>query len=894
MHRQPSKPLPTTTAPITPSLSPPQSPSFFSARWRTPGSVPPPKRRRLSTPGRAASSSVQDQFIDFDQARAESERRLLDVWDRLAERYSRRIDEDDIIDIVTGDVIKDRGVLRSMGRWEVGRFADEDEGNDDRSTGEEEEVLEEESTDELDCLGDSAEEADLSLLGRSVIRSRAIDPDDPDDAELLKEFSEAERRRKEICGSEEEDVYTADDADHSAQNSDHRADSDDESDDEVQVLESAPHTPSQDHVSDSDDDFCPWGEDDVYLPVEVTEIENIEPDVIPKLLSSPPAAPPSPNKPNKPLRKSSTSPAKPTKNPPRPPPPQLQTPPRSSSSVPPAEVEDIEPFAIPLLSPSPTPTCPESERSVSHPRTRSSGLRPKPSKSRTLFRVEDSETPPPRLDLTTMSIGNKRPSPIKALKKTKSQAVVAGTPQPQSTVQERRLKTEVVIVEQPRSQSRAREVEGGRRTERGQKILKGKGKLVLTPEKVDEKKTPQQRSYEVHNLDLGYDSDSPGVGTDTSAPSSPLKGKGKAVAFTASSRGNQTSPRKRIEDLAPTDENVTRKRKRVSDIHVDPGSSKLDISSRYSRSTTPAPVSDRESSVEEIERTPPKQNIMTKRRSKTKLRSPESDDEVYSFHRHSPPPRRSQSHFNPPPPSEHYYPYPPAYPPREHGPPYVPLYDPRAQYIISQAMHQLSALAGSWSGVERHPLPPVSPYTPSRHRGFSGSASSSMYNTPTQRMHPHPYEFDPNLSRATLPPSSPDVQSSPAPERVQTSSRASSLVTRSRSRGRRVSFRIEEEADIVELDSTQVSPPPGVRDQKDARHSVRQDKGKGKARFEEVIDDSESEPFVKEPIRRGRSVGRAQTPAPQGPSRIPSEPPRRGRSLSARPIDSRPKSRSTH
>lgn len=296
----------------------------------------------------------------------------------------------------------------------------------------------------------------------------------------------------------------------------------------------------------------------------------------------------------------------------------------------------------------------------------------------------------------------------------------------------------------------------------------------------------------------------------------------------------------------------------------------------------------------EIER-PPRQNITARRRSKMKARSPESDDEVYSFNQDSPeaPPRRSLSYFNPPPPSEHFYPYPSAYPPREQGSSYAPLYDPRAQYIISQAMHQLSALATSWPGVEHHPLPPAHPpYTPSRHRGFPGSASSSMYNTPTQRMHPHPYDYDPNLSRGTLPPSSPDFQSSPTPEGVQTSGRASSLVARSRSRGRRVSFRIEEEADIVELDSMQVSPPSNIRNQKDERHSVRRDKGKGKARFEEVIDDYESEPEpVRELVTRGRSVGRAQTPAPQGPSRILSEPPRRGRSLSARPIDPGSKSR---
>lgn len=509
---------------------------------------------------------------------------MLDVWDRLAERYSRRIDEDDVVDLVTGNVIEDRGVLRSMDRWEVGRSPDEDEGNDDRSAVEEEEEEEEESTDELNCLGDPTEEADLSLLGRSVVPTPAIDPDDPADAALLKEFSEAERRQ--LCG--EEDTHTVDGADHNAQNNDSRTDGGDESDDEVQILESAPHTPTQDHVSDSDDDFCPFGEDDVNFPVEITEVKDIEPDVVLTLPSSDPTAPPSPSKPNRSLRKSSMSPAKPTKKLPRPPPSQLQTPPRSSSSVPPAGAEDIESSAVPLPSPSPTPTRPEP---ASHPRTRSSGPTPGPSKSRALFRVADSETPPPRLDLTKISKGNKHPSPIKARKKTESPAVVAETPQPQSAVQKRRLKAEVVIVKRSRSQSQVREVEGDEKTEREQKILKGKGKSALTPENIEEKKPPQKR-----NLDLYYESDDPDAESDASPPSSPLKGKGKAAAFPASPRGNQ-APRERVEDLASAGENVTRKRKRVSDVHMDPSSSKPAPSSRYSR-PTPVTVSDCESSVE--------------------------------------------------------------------------------------------------------------------------------------------------------------------------------------------------------------------------------------------------------------------------------------------------------
>lgn len=40
--------------------------------------------------------------------------RLFDTWMQLGERYGRRSDADDIVDIRTGEVIKDRGVLRSL------------------------------------------------------------------------------------------------------------------------------------------------------------------------------------------------------------------------------------------------------------------------------------------------------------------------------------------------------------------------------------------------------------------------------------------------------------------------------------------------------------------------------------------------------------------------------------------------------------------------------------------------------------------------------------------------------------------------------------------------------------------------------------------------------------
>ncbi|KAK0504015.1 hypothetical protein EDD18DRAFT_1344900 [Armillaria luteobubalina] len=286
----------------------------------------------------------------------------------------------------------------------------------------------------------------------------------------------------------------------------------------------------------------------------------------------------------------------------------------------------------------------------------------------------------------------------------------------------KRLKAEVVIVKRSRSRSRTRDGQEDEWTEREMKPLKAKGKSALTPGNIEEKKSSQQRFNEVRNPNLYHEGDGSEAESDVSPPSSPLKGKGKAAAFPTNPRGNQAPPRKRIEDLASAGENISRKRKRVSDVYMYPSPLKPGPSSRYSRPTTPITVSDHESSVEEIDGPPPKQNITAKRRSKMVVRSLESDDEVYSFHQDSPeaPPRRSLSYFNPPPPSEHYYPHPSAYGPREQESPYTPLYDPRAHYIISQAMHQLSALLTPLPGVEHHPLPPAHPsiYTQSSPRLF--------------------------------------------------------------------------------------------------------------------------------------------------------------------------------
>jgi len=100
-------------------------------------------------------------------------------------------------------------------------------------------------------------------------------------------------------------------------------------------------------------------------------------------------------------------------------------------------------------------------------------------------------------------------------------------------------------------------------------------------------------------------------------------------------------------------------------------------------------------------------------------------------------------------------------------------------------MQQLSALvSGSWHSP--HYLENGAPQSPSR-RGQSMQPASHMYSTPTRPG--YPYVYDPNFSHATMPPESPECDSTP--ERLS-GPRRKSLVYRSRSRGRRVSFKDDE------------------------------------------------------------------------------------------------------
>lgn len=188
---------------ITPSASPP--PHASSSKTN---SASPSKRQRLSSVSRSSSlQRASESVLDIQTEREASRTRLLDTWSQLAERYSRPLDEDDIVDIRTGEIVKDNGFWRATRRFGFGEVLapEYQEETAKKESGDEDGV------DELDAFTEEHDYLEDVFLARglqkpSPVSSNAEYEDD------LREFLEAEERRKEEYGSEleEEVIETSD------------------------------------------------------------------------------------------------------------------------------------------------------------------------------------------------------------------------------------------------------------------------------------------------------------------------------------------------------------------------------------------------------------------------------------------------------------------------------------------------------------------------------------------------------------------------------------------------------------------------------------------------------------------------------------------------------------
>ncbi|KAL5486021.1 hypothetical protein ACEPAI_7065 [Sanghuangporus weigelae] len=218
---------------MTPSASPPvQRP--FARHSSTPSptkkrrvsrapSVPAPSFRSFSVAS-ASSSSVSPAFNfdapvdpgeELDAARRASSFRVLNVWSQLAEKYARRLDEDDIVDLGKGTIIKDCGVLRSSeDMFEIGYFAEERE-KAERLDNDQPLTPADDEPDEIDAFADvqdnvsrsetDGDDEDGFGLAQHTQHLPPVREMDPADAADLAEFLRAEQLRRETFGDPDED-----------------------------------------------------------------------------------------------------------------------------------------------------------------------------------------------------------------------------------------------------------------------------------------------------------------------------------------------------------------------------------------------------------------------------------------------------------------------------------------------------------------------------------------------------------------------------------------------------------------------------------------------------------------------------------------------------------------
>ncbi|KAG2074743.1 hypothetical protein BDR04DRAFT_1115571 [Suillus decipiens] len=135
---------------------------------------------------------------------SKSTHRVLNFWAQLAERYNKRLDEDDIVDLYSGTIISDRGVLKNGKDYDFGHCTPDDSQDDQDQEQEPNEQDQDDDVDELDTLpirrapGTDGTMASTSELLRAVPPlSATTDADDLDD------FLEAEKRRRELLGDED-------------------------------------------------------------------------------------------------------------------------------------------------------------------------------------------------------------------------------------------------------------------------------------------------------------------------------------------------------------------------------------------------------------------------------------------------------------------------------------------------------------------------------------------------------------------------------------------------------------------------------------------------------------------------------------------------------------------
>ncbi|KAL1748378.1 hypothetical protein HDZ31DRAFT_60362 [Schizophyllum fasciatum] len=323
---------------------------------------PPRKRLRTVTPARYLPPD------EIEREKAASLARLFDSWASLEQRYTRALDEDDILDLRELTVVKNRGVLAASPVKQFGMrqalLDDVDDEDDEGSECQEVPLGEQEEEDEDEAREPEESDDELDAFSPKRVTQQQEQPrhHQPLTEEEIEEFMRAERERRELedeaTDISSEPPYTSD----VYSDASRPPDTDDDN--------LAP--PSSSSAVESDDELDDWGLcSDANIAYPVSKGDESEGDLDAPSSPSPVfARPPGPRGRDQ-----------------RPHPLQLYTPPRSqtSSSVPPFAATRL-PFSTPcsdqsLDSPAyvpPSSPLPPSSPPASSSPLPSSPVRPRP------------------------------------------------------------------------------------------------------------------------------------------------------------------------------------------------------------------------------------------------------------------------------------------------------------------------------------------------------------------------------------------------------------------------------------------------------------------------------------------------------------------------------------
>ncbi|KAI0801878.1 hypothetical protein BC629DRAFT_1591549 [Irpex lacteus] len=793
-HRQSKEFVVVNNALITPSVSPPPS---AVGRAKS-SSRPPPKRPRINSlnsagpSSRASSSSSKPIDPSRDEAWRASSKRLIDVWDSLAERYNVPLDQDDIIDLRTVELVKDRGIVRSLKKgFDIGVFgAPEHEEGDAGASSEDGAFTEvDERDEEVDEIDSFAQEPvvpvkiELEKANRHVPPFRAGNPDDAND---LKEFLEAEERRRARDGEDEdegsdgfelleifstsEEEDTEGDSFYSAMGSRYKRVSSVHSSPIIsqpipvfqRIITDDPLTAADEDTSE--DEFAAWSDDAASARPPSRTYSDEGPSEHRPLAPPSPRLPPSviPSKPSVVLsrRPKSVQPSKrlpsPTSIHSRSRNIQLQTPPLShtASSV---STETPEVMSSPAR-PTPYTSRPSSFSRSQSPLIASSSrtsLPPQPASKRTKTPSVPGHVVevliPPRLVGKSLSI---KPAQRQNGQSEKGPA-----------------RNAAAAAETSRSGPLLREVAHG----------KGKAKDIhqeLSLRDISDDELPPPPKFKPAPklpFDDISDTELPSPGKRTPAPRSPVQ------------RTTTKPPR--------------RKRKRSSTsstaLQTSPDQSPIAPSQTWRTPSEPARGKARHTSEEQEHTTSDESEAepIVRPRGHQRTVSSRSRSSV-----------RSSDRSSMPPPPVPYPPMFPSYPPSQRHlppPPLPPIQDPQAQYGFMQAVQYLSYyLAGTASQAPPPPdhynYPQAWPQTPKhRSRAHTRDPSSSPPRTSSPGVpsgyptsgHRYSHSYDVGYSSGTSPP----MSSSPIPSSPTTTYHhpTPAMPQRSKSSGRRVSFKLD-------------------------------------------------------------------------------------------------------